>query len=401
MKKRKVKITNTGYLPNSPDRFNHMNVIPSNQITMDRVPFPILGIDNYGNRQMMMPGSNYTFPGQYVTEIPMGSYNSRNRYNELRQKQNNLEQLRNDYLRKNIQNYDPTNFVKYNTPYEGTGLSLNESNELERLSTLGYLTPEEKSRSFNFKQGGLIKYQGDKSPSQVITCPEGYVANENGKCELKYPYVTIQQFEPDFDLSKATDAEKDIYNRYNTAEKYWLDKGYIPFHTKKIHGYLGDYESFAGDPEDTAHGMDMRNEENVTTNPDSPDSILAPSFGGIHYFGDFPDPSIPRLRLDKDTKFKRQTMYVHPDTIDPKTGVIRGSYDPDQIIGKDKPSYCPGCIREANEKDPEEGYYITNDENSTDLGVGYLHHWYTDPSGKHITEQKGSVLHRDLSLIHI
>ena len=74
MKKRKVKITNTGYLPNSPDRNNDMNIIPSNQITMKNVPFPILGVDNMGNQQMMMPGREYTFPGQYVTEIPMGKY---------------------------------------------------------------------------------------------------------------------------------------------------------------------------------------------------------------------------------------------------------------------------------------------------------------------------------------
>ena len=74
MKKRKVRITNTGYLPDSPDRNNDMNIIPSNQITMKNVPFPILGIDNMGNRQMMMPGGEYSFPGQYVTEIPLGKY---------------------------------------------------------------------------------------------------------------------------------------------------------------------------------------------------------------------------------------------------------------------------------------------------------------------------------------
>jgi hypothetical protein len=74
MKKRKVKITKTGYLPDSPDRFNDMNIIPSNRITMKDVKFPILGTDNLGNQQMMMPGGEYEFPGEYVTEIPMGSY---------------------------------------------------------------------------------------------------------------------------------------------------------------------------------------------------------------------------------------------------------------------------------------------------------------------------------------
>jgi hypothetical protein len=30
----------------------------------------VLGIDNLGNRQMMTPGNDYTFPGNVVTEYP-------------------------------------------------------------------------------------------------------------------------------------------------------------------------------------------------------------------------------------------------------------------------------------------------------------------------------------------
>jgi hypothetical protein len=44
--------------------------IPSNQITMKGVPYPVLGIDDQGNQQMMFPGGEYTFPGNYVTEYP-------------------------------------------------------------------------------------------------------------------------------------------------------------------------------------------------------------------------------------------------------------------------------------------------------------------------------------------
>jgi len=47
-----------------------ITIIPSNNITMDGVNYPVLGIDNLGNQQMMMPGGSYTFPGDYVTEIP-------------------------------------------------------------------------------------------------------------------------------------------------------------------------------------------------------------------------------------------------------------------------------------------------------------------------------------------
>lgn len=62
-----------GYNPDSPDRFNPYNIIPSGDITMEKVPFPILGIDNLGNQQVMQPGMNYKFPGNQVTEIPMKS----------------------------------------------------------------------------------------------------------------------------------------------------------------------------------------------------------------------------------------------------------------------------------------------------------------------------------------
>lgn len=51
---------------------------PTGQITMQGVPYPVYGQDETGYGQMMMPGGEYTFPGQMVYEIPMmqkgGSY---------------------------------------------------------------------------------------------------------------------------------------------------------------------------------------------------------------------------------------------------------------------------------------------------------------------------------------
>ena len=47
-----------------------VTIIPSSNITMKGVNYPVLGIDDLGNQQMMMPGQDYTFPGDYVTEIP-------------------------------------------------------------------------------------------------------------------------------------------------------------------------------------------------------------------------------------------------------------------------------------------------------------------------------------------
>ena len=60
-----------GYKRNSPDINNPHNIIPSGNITMQDVDFPVYGIDNLGNEQIMKPGNDYEFPGDMVFETPM------------------------------------------------------------------------------------------------------------------------------------------------------------------------------------------------------------------------------------------------------------------------------------------------------------------------------------------
>ena len=64
-------LSKTGYKRNSPHVRRPMNLIPSGKITMKGVDFPVKGIDNLGNEQMMYPGLDYNFPGDYVLELPM------------------------------------------------------------------------------------------------------------------------------------------------------------------------------------------------------------------------------------------------------------------------------------------------------------------------------------------
>lgn len=47
-------------------------IIPNanGSITMKGVPYPVLGIDDLGNQQIMIPGMDYQFPGNSVYEIP-------------------------------------------------------------------------------------------------------------------------------------------------------------------------------------------------------------------------------------------------------------------------------------------------------------------------------------------
>lgn len=61
-----------GYKSDSPDVNNPFNIIDSGNITMKGVDFPVLGTDNLGNSQMMFPENDYQFPGNQVTELPMG-----------------------------------------------------------------------------------------------------------------------------------------------------------------------------------------------------------------------------------------------------------------------------------------------------------------------------------------
>ena len=60
-----------GYKRYSPDVNNPFNIIPSGNITMRDVDFPVEGTDNLGNSIMMKPCYDYKFPGNMVFERPI------------------------------------------------------------------------------------------------------------------------------------------------------------------------------------------------------------------------------------------------------------------------------------------------------------------------------------------
>lgn len=79
--------------------------IGSNNITMQGVPYDVLGISDEGDTKLMKPGKNYKFKGKKVTEYPMAN-------NGIRQEQKGLQNL--DQL---------TNFTNYNKPQPGGWLN--------------------------------------------------------------------------------------------------------------------------------------------------------------------------------------------------------------------------------------------------------------------------------------
>ena len=87
------------------DHPGEITEIGSNEITMQGVPYDVLGISDTGDTKLMKPGKNYKFKGKKVTEYPMAK-------NGLRQEQKGLQNL--DNL---------TNFTNYNKPTVGGWLN--------------------------------------------------------------------------------------------------------------------------------------------------------------------------------------------------------------------------------------------------------------------------------------
>jgi hypothetical protein len=93
-----------GVIKDDMGQYNHpgeITEINSPYITMKGVPYPVLGISDTGDMQMMYPEEEYEFDGEKVTEYPMAK-------NGKRQEQKGLVNL--DQL---------TNFTNYNTKQPG------------------------------------------------------------------------------------------------------------------------------------------------------------------------------------------------------------------------------------------------------------------------------------------
>jgi hypothetical protein len=88
------------------DHPGEITEIGSNEITMEGVPYDVLGVSDTGDTKLMKPGKNYKFKGKKVTEYPM----AKNGVNQ--QDQKTLQQL--DQL---------TNFTNYNKPTIGGWLN--------------------------------------------------------------------------------------------------------------------------------------------------------------------------------------------------------------------------------------------------------------------------------------
>ena len=112
-----------GYRYDSPDKNNSVNLIESGDISMsenDGTPLrkgPLLGMDNLGNKEIMMPGTNYSFPGDQVLEIPMAQRGFFTRRKPKIKEQTPEEEYYNPELEKNITTGDWRQDFLYNNQW--------------------------------------------------------------------------------------------------------------------------------------------------------------------------------------------------------------------------------------------------------------------------------------------
>jgi hypothetical protein len=96
-----TKMRKGGVIKDDRGQWEHpgeITEIGSNQITMQGVPYDVLGISDTGDTKLMKPGKDYKFKGKKVTEFPMAK-------NGRRQEQKGLVNLD-----------DLTNFTNYSKP---------------------------------------------------------------------------------------------------------------------------------------------------------------------------------------------------------------------------------------------------------------------------------------------
>jgi hypothetical protein len=67
-----IKVDPMGYW--NPDNVGEPVIIPSNEITMEGVYEPLIGVSDTGDVQYMEPGEEYEFDGESVTEYPVKNW---------------------------------------------------------------------------------------------------------------------------------------------------------------------------------------------------------------------------------------------------------------------------------------------------------------------------------------
>jgi len=190
VKKKDIIYDNKGQwkFPGQPTR------IPSNEITMQGVPYPVLGKGSDDSEQMMYPGAEYTFPGAtYVDEYPQMKKGGSKKFSSNLQATNRLFKKNPLFKKKNYKSktYDPSSMYFKEGGDTKTKLSDKEEKTFQKFyNTLpdnlrsdddtydirGYWDSEGRPEAFNYDQ-----------PKQDDGYYHAYSINQNTGEYLKSP----------------------------------------------------------------------------------------------------------------------------------------------------------------------------------------------------------------------
>lgn len=238
-----------GYKRNSKDKKRPYNIIPSGDITMKDVDFPVHGTDNLGYSQTMLPGFDYTFPGTEVFEVPLKEYGGPGgRTTALRNFM--YDKKRNKAF---AQEGGEEKSIPFNIPSIGkviSNVSNWKENLAENINPLTYgnykdrifdtiiLDEKEKGREYIDRTGG---HSGMKERVDLLNMAMGKPQKYNTIKESKYKptttkgddsnvtYYTTQQIEDDLRrrISKQKDLEgwiNEIKQKKKNKESHMLDR---------------------------------------------------------------------------------------------------------------------------------------------------------------------------------
>ena len=170
-----------GYKRNSPDVDKPFNIIPSGNITMKGVDFPVEGTDNLGNKIIMQPGKDYKFPGNEVIEKPL-----KNKWEIMQDGGSpayNIEELANQLYEKNkdvpwvkrIMTGDTRSITDPNNPNQRSSHLMSSSDNYifpmitDNNGTLEYITDWRKAFDIAKQKGDVIEMPNKEIANRIAS----------------------------------------------------------------------------------------------------------------------------------------------------------------------------------------------------------------------------------------
>ena len=211
-----MKYSKNGYKRNSKDRNNPYNIIPSGNITMEGVDFPVLGTDNLGNQKLMMPGANYVFPGNTVFEIPLAQGGTET--NNLNSDFEELDTV--DLIDKGIEQ-------TYYPDYNFYDLSKEKEKLIEKLQTDAF-----KDRYFKQYENVTGNQMTDEEYEQRLADQIAFI---QGGSDMATPILYSKDDEGNIQVIASDDelAKRDGYGIYSA-----LDETFLQDFLKKSRGHV-------------------------------------------------------------------------------------------------------------------------------------------------------------------